>query len=88
MKLSLKEDVDDEAKLNNPKLSPKYNEERKAIQTKLNEIVGCKTRNFYVLFAFVLITEVLLTAVSIYFYLIKYRAKQLLPFHYTNNEIR
>ena len=48
--------MDYEAKLNNPKLSPKYNEERKTIQTKLNEIVGCKTQIFYILLAFVLIT--------------------------------
>ena len=30
----------------------------------------------------------LLVAASIYCYQIKYRAKQLLPFHYTNNELR
>ena len=43
----------------------------------------CKTQNFYILLAFLLITIVLLIAVSIYCYLIKYRAKQkhLLPFH-------
>ena len=30
----------------------------------------------------------LLIAVSIYCYLIKHQAKQLLPFHYTNKELR
>ena len=48
----------------------------------------CKTQNFYILLAFLLITMALLIAVSIYWYLIKYRAKQLLPFHYPNNELR
>ena len=45
-------------------------------------------RNFYILLAFLLIT-IALIAVSIYCYLIKYRAKQkhLLPFHDTNNEL-
>ena len=41
----------------------------------------CKVQNFYVFLAFLLITIALLIAVSIYFYVIKYRAKQLLPFH-------
>ena len=47
----------------------------------------CKTQSFYILPVFSLIIIVLLIAVSIYFYLIKYRAKQkhLLPFHVTNN---
>ena len=45
---------------------------------------------FYILLAFLLITIALLIAVSIYCYLIKYRAKQkhLLPFHDTNNELK
>ena len=47
-----------------------------------------KTQNFYILLAFLLITIALLIAVSIYRYLIKDQAKQLLPFHYTNNELR
>ena len=46
----------------------------------------CKTQNSYVLLAFSLITIALLIAVSIYCYLITYRAKQLLPYHHTNNE--
>ena len=50
----------------------------------------CKTQNFYVLLAFLLITISLLIAVTIYCYLIKYRGKQkhLLPFHFTNNELK
>ena len=50
----------------------------------------CETQNFYILFAFLLITIVLLIAVSIYCFLIKCQAKQkqLLPFHITNNELR
>ena len=47
--------------------------------------ITCKAQNFYILLPFLLITIALLTAVSIYCYLIKYRAKQkhLLPFHDT-----
>ena len=41
-----------------------------------------------ILLAFLLITIALLIAVSIYCYLIKYRAKQLLQLPYTNNELR
>ena len=50
--------------------------------------IACKTQSFYILLAFLLITIELLIAVTIYCYLIKYRAKQkhLLPFHVTNNK--
>ena len=50
----------------------------------------CKTQNFYILLAFLLITIALLVAVSINCYLTKYRAKQkhLLPSQDTNNELR
>ena len=55
-----------------------------AEETNFNEKnITCKTQNFYILLAFVLITIALLIAVSIYCYLIKYRAKYLLPFHNT-----
>ena len=40
----------------------------------------CKTQNFYILLAFLLITIKLLIAFSIYCYLIKYRTKHFLPF--------
>ena len=52
--------------------------------------ITCKTQNFYILLAFLLIIIPSLIAVSIYCYLIKYRAKQkhLLPFHVTNNKLR
>ena len=56
-------------------------------ETNFNEKnITCKTQIFYFLLAFLLITIALLIAVSIYCYLIKYRAKQkhLLPFHDTN----
>ena len=48
-----------------------------------------KTENFYILLSFLLITIVLLIAVSIYCYLIKYRAKQknVLPFHFKDSEL-
>ena len=49
-----------------------------------------KTQNFYILPAFLLVTIALLIAVSIDCYLIKYRAKEkyLLPFHFTNIQLK
>ena len=47
----------------------------------------CKTKNVYILLVFLLITIVLLIAVSIYCYLIKYQRKHLWPFHNTNNKL-
>ena len=38
--------------------------------------ITCKIQGFYILLTFLLITITLLIAVSIYCYLIKYRAKQ------------
>ena len=48
----------------------------------------CKIQ--YILLAFLLIPTEILIAVSIYCYLIKYRAKQKysLPFPFTNNELK
>ena len=63
----------------------------KTVPTNFNEKkINCKTKKFYILIAFLLITSILLTAVSIYCYLIKYQAKQkhLLLFHNTNNELK
>ena len=52
-------------------------EEIKTIPTNFNEEdITCKTQNFCVLLAFLLITITLLIAISIYCYLIKYLAKQ------------
>ena len=50
----------------------------------------CETKAFYILLAFLLITVALLIVVSIYCYLIKYKAKQkhLLPFYVTKNELK
>ena len=45
----------------------------------------CKAQSFCIVLAFLLITVTLLIAVRIYCYLIKYRLKNLLPFHNTNN---
>ena len=64
-----------------------YDEETKTIPTNFNEKkTTCKTQNFYILLAVLLITIVLLIAASVSCYLIKYQAKQkhLLPFQYTN----
>ena len=66
-----------------------YNKEAKKFQQILMKNVDCKTQNFYILLSFFLINIALLIAVTIYCYLIQYRAKQkyLLPFHDTNNEL-
>ena len=54
-----------------------YDEETKTVTTSLNEKhTICKTKNFYILLAFLSLTIALLIAVSIYCCLIKYRAKQ------------
>ena len=50
----------------------------------------CETKCFHILLAFSLITTALLTAASIYCYLIKYKAKQkhLLPLHITITNLK
>ena len=59
-------------------------EEIKTIPTKFNEEkVTCKTQGLYILLAFLLVTITLLISFSIYCNLIKYQAKNVLPFHYT-----
>ena len=67
-----------------------FDEETKTVPINFNEEkVACKTQNLYILLPFLLIIIVLLIAVSIYCYLIKYRSKlkHLLLFHVTNNEL-
>ena len=60
------------------KLYPrKWNNEKSIAPTNLNEKnITCKAQNFYTLLHFLQITITLLIAVSIYCYLIKYRAKR------------
>ena len=73
------------------KLSPRDDDETKTIPTNFNENKAiCKTQNFYILLSVFLITIALLTAVSIYCYLIKHQRKQkhLLSFHFTSNKIK
>ena len=68
-----------------------YDEETKNISTNFNgKKLTCKMQKFYISLAFLLIAIVLLVAVIIYCYLIKYPAKQkhLLPFHNANNELK
>ena len=48
--------------------------------------ISCKTQNFYILLAILLITITLLIAVSIYCYLIKSQTKHLLPLHDIRNQ--
>ena len=52
--------------------------------------ITCRTQNFYILLAFLLITIALLIALSIYCYLTKYQTKlkHLLPFHNKNNKLK
>ena len=65
-----------------------YDEEIKTIPTNfIEKNVTCKTQSFYGLLAFLLITIALLIAVRIYCYLIKYRVKNLVPFHNTSNKL-
>ena len=67
-----------------------YKEETKTVTKNFNETNAiCKMENFYHLFAFLLITTILLLPVSIYCYLIKYQVNQrhLLPFHVTNDKL-
>ena len=68
-----------------------FDEETKTLPTNFNEKETiCKKQNFYILLPFLLITIGLLIAVSIYCYVVKYRAKKshLFPFHVTNNELK
>ena len=65
--------------------------ETKTVPTNFNEKnVICKTKNFNILLAFLLITFPLLRVVSTYCHLMKYKAKQkhLLPFYVTNNRLK
>ena len=70
------------------KVIESYEEEINTIPTNFSEKnVTRKTKSFYVLLAFLLITIALLITVSIYCYLIKYRVKNLVPFHNTSNKL-
>ena len=65
--------------------------ETKTVITNFNEKNAiCKTKDFYILLAFLLFTIVLLIAVSIYSYLIKYKAQQkhLLPFYIISSKLK
>ena len=60
-------------------------------ETNFNEKKAtCKMQNFYILVEFLLLTIALMIAVSIYCYLMKYRAKQkhLLLCHDRNNQLK
>ena len=61
-------------------------EETKTILTNKS----CKSKSFYFLLAFSLITIALLIPVSIYCHLIKYKGKKkhLSPFYVTNSELK
>ena len=55
----------------------KLYDETKTVPTNLNKKnITCKIQIFHILLEFLLITIALLTAVSIYYYLIKYQTKQ------------
>ena len=55
----------------------------------ISKNIICETKSFYILLAFLLITVALLIAFSIYFCLIKCKAKQkhLLPYYITNGKL-
>ena len=65
-------------------------EENETIPTSFNKKAIGKTKKFYILLVILLIIIALLVAVSIYCYLIKYRAKQIysLPFYAINNKLK
>ena len=68
-----------------------YYEETKTIPANFSQKNAiCKTKNFYILLAFLSITVALLIAVSIYCYPIKYKAKQqhLLSYYLTNKILK
>ena len=77
-------DADAEAKLNNE--AKRNNDETK--KKLMKKKATCKTENFYILLVLLIITIAFLIPVRIYCYLLKHQVKQLLPFHYTNNELR
>ena len=64
-------------------------ETKKAVPTKTVPTRSTST-NFYISLTFLSITIALLIDVSIYFYLIKYQAKEkhLLPYYVTNNKLK
>ena len=75
---------------NNDKLTVNCDEVIESYDEKTNckvKQVICKTHNFFNLLAFFLITIALLITVRINCYLIKYRVKNLLSFHNTNNKL-
>ena len=78
-------DADPKAKSNDEANS--YDQTKTILINFNKKKASCKMQTFYILLALLLITIALLIAGSIYCYLIKYRAKKLLPFHYTNNEL-
>ena len=59
-------------------------------QILIKKKAACKTQSFYILLASLLITIALLTVVSIYCCLLKYRAihEHLLLFHLANNKLK
>ena len=62
-----------------------YDEETKTIPPNFSEKkAACKTQNFCILLAFLLIPIALLIAVSIYCHLRKYRAKLNIYYHFTS----
>ena len=72
------------------KLQRQTKKQKQFKQILIKKNATCETKNLYIVLAFLLITITLLIAVSIYRYLIKYKAKQkhLLSFYITNNELK
>ena len=77
------EKLNGEVKSNNEEAKTKFNGKTQPLKRNISIFF------FFFFFASFSVAIALLIALSIYCYLIKYRAKQkqLLPFHYTNNEL-
>ena len=62
---------------------------KNGITTNFGAGIKKKHKDSYILLTFVLIAIALLVAISIYFFLIKYKAKQkhLLPYYVTNDKL-
>ena len=74
----------DDSAITCDKIIESYQEETTTISNNFNEKKAtCKTQNFYILLAFLLITIALLIAVSIYYYLTNIEHNKNIHYHFT-----
>ena len=83
------ESIIDDSAITCDKIIESHDNKTKAIATNFNE-EKATLKNYCILLVFLIITIVLLIAVSIYCYLIKYQAKHKhsLPFQFKNNRLK